>query len=173
MLEVGHDVQGLFGFQLGTGQGAGEQRILAFVLEDAAIAGLASKVDAGAEGHVEAHGAHLVADLSADLIGERRIPCRGHGFTGGECGGVAAGASDAGDALVGVGHLQVGDAEARDAGNELKEHNGACQGTGLGLWPHEHLPSGAMQELDFSSRVICWMTMSARWSGERFLSDHG
>ena len=120
MLGGGDDAVGLDAADRFAAEDAGEQRILAQILEIAAAARIARQVDAAAEQHVEPLGRRLRADRGAAGISEIGVPGGGEGEAGGECGGGVAGAAVAGigDAEAGVCLVEAGDAEAGDRRDE-------------------------------------------------------
>ena len=126
------------------GQRAGEERVFALVLEGAAVARLAGQVDAAAERHAVALVAQFAADERAVLEGGLRIPGGGGAEVVGQRGGVAARSSAARDAIGGVGHLDGGNAEARNGGGEA----GAAVGLGGGRRAGRRRHALAVQQRD-------------------------
>ncbi len=150
--------------------GSGEDGVFAGVLEVAAVARLADEVDAAADGHVVALGAQLAADDGAVEEGGVGIPARRHAEGGGQRRGVAALMGGHADADGGVGEVDVGNAEARDAGDEA----GAAVVLGRGVGTLRRTPQPMpWTSWIFSSSVISWITRSARVSGSSEVFIHG
>ena len=145
VLDVAHDVVGLHAAGELADHGAGEDGVFAGVLEVAAVARLADEVDAAADGHVEAHGAEFAADDGAVEEGGVRVPGRGHAEDGRERCGITALVGGHAHAVGGVGEVDVGQAQARDAGDEAGAAVVARVDIGAGA---EDAPAVAVDELD-------------------------
>jgi len=105
VLDIPDDALGLQGLHLLPDEPAGQDRILAFVLEETAVARLSREVDAAAERHVESLVAQLAADECAVFVGQLGVPTGGFGNRGGQRGGVAAARRASRDSDSRVGHL--------------------------------------------------------------------
>ncbi len=118
VLDIADDMLGLLTFDPVAYQRAGQQRIFALVLKGSAIARLASQVDAAAERHVVALGAQLAANQCAIVTGRFRIPTGRRGYVGRQRGGVTPVLGTHPNPVGGVAHLDLGNAQARDAEHE-------------------------------------------------------
>ena len=134
---------GLHAFDEVANEGSGEQRVVALVLKGAAIAWLARQVDAATERHAVAFFAQLDADELAVFEGGLGIPGRGSGEIVGEGCRIASRGSAAGDTIRGVGHLNGGNAEARNGDGV------ACAAIGFRSAGLAEGKTIAMQERDF------------------------
>ena len=145
VLDVAHDVLGLNIVGEAADDEAGEDGVLAGVLEVAAVAGLADEVDAAADGHVVALVAELAADNGAVEGGGFRVPGGGEADDGGKEGGVAALAGGSAGAYGGVCEIDVGQAQA---GNARDETGTAVVRGSDGRAGAEDAPAIAVDELD-------------------------
>jgi hypothetical protein len=105
-----------------SGQGPGQQRVLAQVFEVAPVARVAQQVRPAGQQHVEALLAGLLADHRPGGEGGLRVPGRRQRHAGGQRDGVVVLTPGAGDAKARVALGEVWDGEARHAGDIARRH---------------------------------------------------
>ncbi len=118
VLDVADDMLGLLTFNPVAHQRPGQQRVFALILKGSSIARFAGQVDAAAEGHVVALGAQFAANQGTIVTCCFRVPAGRRRYVGRESGGVAAVLSAHPNSIGGVAHLDLGNAQARDAKNK-------------------------------------------------------
>ncbi len=114
VLDRGADALGLHAADVADRDPRGEERVLAEVLEVAAVHGRAVDVDARSEQEVNALGARVTADLGGDALSERRVPGGGER----DAAGHGRRRAEVADAERAVCHLQAGDAGLRHVAHE-------------------------------------------------------
>ena len=166
MLHVANDVLRLLALHEIADHGSGEQRIFSGVLEGPAVPRFARKVYAPTQRHIEALRPQLSPDERAVLAGALRVPARSGRQTGWKRRRVAAIRSAVANAVGGVRNEIAGECPAASLlRRSLRRHWRYGSGaSAIGRRAAMPLPC---RSAIFSSRVICFRTSSARFSGER------
>jgi len=146
VLDIADDALFLKSLHFSANQFTGKDGVFALIFEDAAVARLARQVHAAAERHVVSLIAQLRGDERAIFARRVEIPTGGRGHAGWKRRRIAAIECAACHAGGGIRHLQVGDAEARNAGNETcATHRSRRRRVRAG---ENQLPTAAMQQRD-------------------------